>query len=656
MSFIKRILGIGKTDGTTAEAGRAPKVQPPRPLVHATYPPRHNGIPIAQVQELLEAQAETIKRLKTHAATLPSNFTNRFEVPLTNLAAYISNIPGSRDSIYGGPGGLFRACVECGFFSFQSSDGKIFTGQLGVEARHLLETRWRYVCFLAGLMYPLGQILEKIRIRDEGGSTWFTRAESITSWAETHGTDSYFISWPKEDVEPGPSVVGGSLALQLVGLEGIRFIEAGSAELITAMTEIASNVRTDFNAIAFDLVAARWASLKKNELSRLPQNYGRVQFGQHIAPLIVDAMRECIAAGKWVVNEQTVLADPNGVYLIWPKAAKDLLESVKLNELKGLPSTPAGLLQAMMDEKMLHIDVQQSAYVDVADVHGELHLAVKLIKPESCIEGYSPNDYRGLVDAQSVAKNDPLVENELATKKAKPKPAKTTKPPEPVSADEEHGTDLTPEPKRVIPDAPPPAPMDLLAATIGISEAVPTGKSPASSTPTPQPPASSTEVIAPAPAAIAPAEIAPTLASVPESTKSAGAAPAKGDGKEPASTPAHQETQGSYMVPDDVEKQLGKALSLMLARIVKEVEKPENKSLLITTQREFVGIPFDAIQEAISSPADFLSAMQKHGWLHPDPKKPRLMVHDLSTTLGGSNKMKYAMFTRGFIKKAQLPF
>lgn len=447
---------------------------------------------------------------------------------------------------------------------------------------------------------------------------------------------SYYISWPKEDVEPGPSVVGGSVALNLVGIDGVRFIEEGSAELITALTEIASNVRTDFNAIAYDLVSARWESLKKNERSRLPQNYGRVQYGQHIAPLIVDAMRECLSSGKWVVNDQVVLADPNGVYLIWPSAAKDLLASVKLNELKGLPSTPAGLLQAMMDEKMLHIDLQQSAYVDVADAHGELHMAVKLLKPESCIEGYAPNDYRRVVDALSVAKTDPLVENELNAKQAKTKPIKNAAPPPPAptETDSKVSGESQASTTRVIPDAPPPASIDLLAATIGISE-------------------TAAPAAAPTPAA-APNAFETTKPATPNQDAGATATEAEKGAGALASTQV--ESKSTYVVPEEVEKQLGKAISLMLARIVKELVKPENVSLIITTNRDFVGIPFPVIEAAISSPADFLPALQNKGWLHPDPRKPRLLMHDLSTTTGGSSKMKYALFTRGFVKKAQLPF
>ena len=620
MSFIKKLLGVGKDQEIKSKAD-ALKSEPVKPLVHASYPPRHDAIPIASAAELLEAQSDLLRRIKLHAATLSNHYAERFETPIQNLATYISNIPASKDSIYGGPGGLFRACVECAFFSYQGSDGKIFTGQLGVEDRYLLEKRWRYICFLSGLLYPIGQSLEKIRVNSDAGAAWLIRAQPILQWAESQKVAHYYVAWPREDVEPGPSVVGGSLSIAIAGVESIRYLEEGSAALTSAASEIASGIRNDFNSIAFDLIAAMWERLKKNERARLPQNYGRVQFGQHNAPIIVDAMRECITGGKWVVNSKTVLADTTGVYLIWPRAAKELLESQKIKDLKGMPSTPNGLLQVMTDERMLYMDAQQSAYVDVADSDGELHLAVKLNKPESCIEGYNPNDYKVAVKATEVAKTDPVVEVVLNDKL---KAHATTVASGPVA-------DETKSQERIIPDAPAPA-ADLLMATLGVQPNTASKDSKEKNDslsvgPQPKPESQTTQ------------------------QKSAPAA-AQVKAEVPVQTPA----SSGYEVPEEIEKMLTKPVTLMLARVVNEMMKPENLSLIIKDHKEFVALPFEPIAAAITAPPDLLAALQKNGWLHPDPNKPRAMVHSLSTTKGGTTKAQYVMWSMGFVKKAKLPF
>ena len=111
-----------------------------------------------------------------------------------------------------------------------------------------------------------------------------------------------------------------------------------------------------------------------------------------------------------------------------------------------------------------------------------------------------------------------------------------------------------------------------------------------------------------------------------------------------------------YVVPEDVEKMLTKPVTLMLARVVNEMMKPENLPLIIKDHKEFVALPFEPIAAAITAPPDLLAALQKNGWLHPDPNKPRAMVHSLSTTKGGTTKAQYVMWSMGFVKKAKLPF
>ncbi len=648
MRFIRKLFGRAEPETITPKAD-AFKRERGKPLVHASYPPRHDGIPLASKQELLEVQEDLMRRLKLHAAALSTDFAERFEIPVSNLATYISNIPGSKDTIYGGPGGLFRACLECAFFSYQSSDGKIFTGQLGVEDRHLLEKRWRYICFLSGLLFPIGQTLEKIRVTNESGDGWLIRAESLSQWAETSQAEHYYVGWPREDVEPGPSVLGGALSIQIAGTSAIRYLEEGSSALTSAYSEIASNLRTDFNSISFDLVSSMWERLKKAELARLPQNYGRVQFGQHNAPIIVDAMRECIANGKWVVNETCVLADTNGVYLIWPRAAQDLLASAKITALKGMPSSSSGLLQVMLDEKMLFTDAQQSAYVDVADADGELHLAVKLIKPDSCVEGYLPNDYLKPVVAKEVAKSDPLVEVDLDIKNAKratQAPASGQAPAPAASSPTEFKTE------RVIPDAPPPA-ADPLAATLGHAPAATPPVELDSSKPTAAKPSKPLTVQSQDKGNEA---SKPKAATPPPAALASAVAPAQATADVPTTAPADGGKDGEYVVPPEVEKVLGRAFSIMLARVVKEMQKPEFAIMLITTNKEYIGIPYEGVAQAITAPSDLLAGLQKHGWLHADPGKPRAMVHQLSVSSGGAAKAAYVILSRGFVKKAKLPF
>jgi conjugal transfer pilus assembly protein TraI len=654
-----RVFGRGPVQPT-------PTVTPEQPVaagpakVHVMYPPVPGAIPMASAQDLMDAQQALIKRLLTLAATLSHHQEDRFLTPIRNLANHISNIPGSKDSIYGGPGGLFRACLECAFFSYQASGGRIFTGKLGVEERHRLEARWCYICFLSGLIFPLGLTLEKIRLRSEDGDTWISRAEPLTQWAQKRDVDYYFLMWPKEPVEPGPSTAGSALALSLAGEVAIRFVEEGGPALITAVNEISSNLRTPANAIAFDVVTGCWGQLVKNEMARLPQNYGRVSFGQHIAPMLVDAMRECIAEKKWEVNSKVVLADSKGVYLIWPQAAKDMLETRACRAGAGLPHSPSGLLQTLIDERLVHVDAQQSAFLDVADSDGELHMALRLVNPESCVEGYSPEKFVKAVEANEAAKKDPLVEQSLLDKRkvVKPKPStsQVTSKTEPLPQSDEQGAGAA-EVSQV--KAPPPPAADILMPTIG---ELPVAKPAAHVQATSEPSKAQLTVQenkapqdATTPNSKAPAEQSGETSSDPQKTA-----------REPKPHLDQQDAviageapsinRSAYELPDAVATQLGKQASVMFTKVIKDLEKPEYVRMIISDQKDFVGIPLEAIEKAVTSPVDLLIVLQKHGWLHPDIKKPRAMIHTLSTSNGGSVKCQYVMLTKSFVKKAALPF
>ena len=159
---------------STAHRASAPPVS-----VANIYPPDDQGLPLRSVEELLKGNLDLINRLRVHAATNEEDFDSRYIEPIRRLAAHINTLPGSPSSLFSGEAGLLRACLELGFVAFQASDGRIFTGNATVEARHKLEPRWRYICFVAGLMYPMGIPLSRMVVAASAtGSSAMNRRET----------------------------------------------------------------------------------------------------------------------------------------------------------------------------------------------------------------------------------------------------------------------------------------------------------------------------------------------------------------------------------------------------------------------------------------------------------------------------------------------
>lgn len=643
MNWFKDLVAQFTSTKQSNTVAQAP-TQAPKPMSHAVYPPPHDGIPLASVDDLMQAQSALIGRLRMHTAKEEHVFDERFLVPIRALAAYISNIPGTRDGIYGGPGGLFRACLEMAFFCFQSSDGRIFTGHLGVEDRFNLEKRWRYICFLSGLIWPLGNTLEKIRVRDLNGNAWSTRVESLLDWSQRVDTNYYVINWPKDDIEPGPSITAAALAFKLIGDKALAWIERGSPDLVTAVSEIITGVRSEYNAIAFELVSGRWEKLCQSERARLGQNYGRVRFGQHWAPVIIDGMRELLASDKWQVNLNIVMADAQGVYLLWPQAGQDLISTQALAKSKGSPKTPAGLIQLMIDEKLVVLDLHGSPYSEIVNADGELLPAVKVSSPDMCIEGYDPSNYSG----HSYQKAQASLEQAITPTAPKPKTESVEKT---DTAEKASPSDLLEDDDDYI--APPPAPaQDVLTATLGCDAEASkddvsnddvdpkVGEMPNEGQPglfdESQIESNATSNTT-APQEVAKAKKAGNKKGVDASDTGSSSKQA-----EKPKAAAH-----AVELPQDIEEQLPSVIKPMLRALVGEVQKAINQKKLRVTPA-FVAIPADLLMQVLSRPSDFLICMQKNGWLHALPSKPRAMVHEMAVSEGGALKANYVLFEPHF--------
>lgn len=572
------------------------------------YPPQDPGIPLAAVDELFESQGKILTRLKIHAAAEPQIFDARFRQPIQRVAEYVSTLPATPDGLYSGPGGLLRACVELAFGSFQASDGRIFTGNLGVEQRHLLEVRWRYVCFLGGLLWPLGKTLECIKVASPSGVPWPARVGPIVPWSLANDVSRVYCNWPKASFEPGPASTASALALSILGEAPIAWLEAGSPHMTTALIGIASGVREESYGIAYDLVADMWVRVCAVEQARRPQTYGRVQFGHHLAPHLVDAMRSLLDLGVWAANKSPTLVDASGVFLIWPTAGEDLLK--KLHELgvPGAPNSVGGLLSLLEDADLIRHDLQAGPFVEVADSTGELVEAVKLTRPTSLIEDYTPQAF---ANARAVAMDVIVREDPLA------KPA---------------GGQAQEAPVKRAPSPPKPGP-DLLAPTLIPAASASEDESQVEEVPAAK---DASQESIPASKAVLHAEKAqPTAEKAPVIKRPA--ATDETDRKVASAPSEGQEVRYAELLPADIRKQLKGFRAEQLGKLVHLLKDPDIRQ---RTRKLPTGlaVPMTTLTDIVSSPPDFLLELSGVGLLHIDPSTPGRRIYEVLIPEGSANK------------------
>lgn len=371
------------------QAVAATAAQPP------AYPPVDQGLPVSTPQALLAANAELIDRLRLHSATDTDTFRERFERPLLNLAEQINSLPATASGLFAGEGGLFRASLEMAFFCFQAADGRIFTGTETVERRHALEGRWRYVCFLAGMFYPLGNSLDTIVVTSSGGAVWRRHFGSLTSWAQQNEITRVFTAWPnmnEADQAIGPSSHISALIATIAGPQNLQWLEDGSAELVKAVYEISSGQATSARNCK-DVVISIWERIARREEARRPQAFGRQTVGTHLGPYLVGAIRSLLGTPDWKLNGQRVKVDSTGLYLLWPQAIDDLARFGVKEGYQGWPSTASTIAELLRSSQVVINSGEDLGMVEVVGEGGEIHKALKLKNPLAVLEDFDPSTF-----------------------------------------------------------------------------------------------------------------------------------------------------------------------------------------------------------------------------------------------------------------------
>ena len=411
-------------------AGAAPAVK-----VAPMYPPDDQGLELRTAEDILQSNDDLIKRLRLHAAAQEDVFRKRYVEPMYRLADHINVLPGSASSLFAGEGGLIRACMELGFFAFQASDGRIFTGSATVEVRHKLEPRWRYICFAAGLLYPFGEAVSRMAVTSKQGAPWPKFQQGLTAWSEDTQIDRVYVSWPgaagDAQATLGPSPYATTVASDILGRETLSWLDEGSPDLTRSLFEIIGGSETR-SKIAQDVVTTMWGKVKSREEARRPQAYGRLTVGTHLTPYLVGAAKQLIADGVWTPNELPLIVDSTGVYLVWPQAGQDIVAQGSKEGREGWPSSASTLAELLKQAGVFDtLGGNDLGMIEVVDDSGEVHASYRLQNPNALIDDYVAADYVKAAPKtlDAVIANDPLLK---PTAQAKAKSAELAPKPAPL--------------------------------------------------------------------------------------------------------------------------------------------------------------------------------------------------------------------------------
>jgi len=602
------------------------------------YPPRDPGLPVEDVSGLCDGQAELLGMMRIHAAESPAVFEQRFHGPIRRMAEYVNSLPGSSSDLFAGSGGLVRAGVETAFTCFRASDGRIFTGDLGVEDRHLLEGRWRYICFCAGLVYPLGGALASMSVVDPEGRKWAPELEPVTAWSQEVGARRVYVSWRFNEPKLGPNPIAATFVLKLIGRENIEWLNQGSPDLVATLVDVVSGLGVSKASIAGGLVKDMWSAVAKREAARRHQNYGRLAVGSNVAPYIIDAIVEMLKS-KWVLNTSILHADATGAYLEWPRAGLDIIEYCRSQQTAGIPSNESALLAMLVSTSLVEAGVEGVALVEIADAAGEVKTAVKLSKPGLVLpEGTTPESLAKSrpVLLSALRARDPIaahegqatpsevpVQLEMATKPVLPTLEQVEVPREDGHGDEEgdDGEGDGPEDEH---DSSPASPRAEASAALASS---------AAAAPSPQ---SKSQRESHRPADREPSKSRPSAAS-------------------PNAVVEAPEIRYASLLSAEVTEKFGTYESELLGRLVHIWRTKSSGGRVMRMCEHGAAFDMTILADHAKDPVTFLNRLGTEGYLYTAPETPRKMVYNLPRVEGGDKTVMCFILAHHAAKRLAIP-
>lgn len=313
----------------------------------AFYPPQDPGLPLVSPAALVRANERLIQRLRELTVSDRQNFDSAYLDPIFKLAELVQLLPASSHEHYAAPAGLFKMCLDLGFFALQSADGKIFTPNETIELRHRNEPRWRYATFMAAMTSQIYRSLTLMTVVNEHGAEWPRFSQSMTAWLESTNAKRYYIKWHSASNVTGAE--GASVLAKIIPNERYDWLAQGDIQIVRDMNQVAMGASHQSDSIMASVIAAIHKRVMDVDESVRRNRYGELTIGMHLEPYILDAIRYQIEAGEWKVNKvgSPVWYGSDGLFLEWPKAHVDVQKVFAKQMLAGMPTSSITIAEVL---------------------------------------------------------------------------------------------------------------------------------------------------------------------------------------------------------------------------------------------------------------------------------------------------------------------
>jgi conjugal transfer pilus assembly protein TraI len=317
------------------------------------YPPFMKGLPVVSPEKLLDTQKELLDRISNSAIATPEIFQKHYLSAIKRFASFSHLLPASQSHHHRGAGGLLRHAIEVGLWALQSADRVLLKSAISPKHRREMEPRWQLAVFLAALCHDAGKPVTDLTVTDKDRtSTWHPITDDLHVWATRHGINAYFLEW-REGRGRQHTALSSLIAERIIGVESLAWIAEGETELVVWLMESLACNPGPTNLI-YDLVIKADQTSVERDLKTLGVAMAGYDLGVPVERHLIDIMRRFVREGVWLVNQPGArLWNMEGhVYLVWPAAGEELARQIKEDGMPGMPRTPEGILDMLIDRGM----------------------------------------------------------------------------------------------------------------------------------------------------------------------------------------------------------------------------------------------------------------------------------------------------------------
>lgn len=314
----------------------------------ASSDPGFEALPLAHV---VAAHRPLLDRIKLCFGADRPTFERELMPLVHGYASFVHLLPATSDNYFHTPSGLLQLGLETAFYSLQGTDAHIFSGRATISERRELEPRWRIATFIGGLCCELHRALSHLIVTTAEGEEWPAFLGGLAPWLAERGAERYFVRWRPHARE---SRGLGLFALpHVVPAPVLQMLGSGNAVVVPQlMASIGGVPQYREHNVLDELVRRSMALVIDRNLLASADRYGKPQYGSHLERYLVDALRRLTAGhSAWTPNrdKSRVWLGPEGLFLVWPGAAEDVLVLLESDQLAGVPKSPHTLLELLHD-------------------------------------------------------------------------------------------------------------------------------------------------------------------------------------------------------------------------------------------------------------------------------------------------------------------